>query len=83
MFNNIFSDDRAIYEITWEIMVLLDRPQMTTQHGTCALHAGELRLQIRTQKRRPENWPISRDKLCTKYYKNFKEFTQNIELDKV
>jgi hypothetical protein len=24
------------------------------------------------------NWPVSKDKLSTKYYKNFKEFTHNI-----
>jgi hypothetical protein len=30
-----------------------------------------------------ESWLISRNKLYTKYYKSFKEFTQNIELDKV
>jgi hypothetical protein len=38
---------------------------------------------LKAAARRPESWPISRNKLCTKYYKSFKEFTQNIELDKV
>ena len=30
-----------------------------------------------------ENWPVSKDKLTIKFYKNFKEFTNNILLDKV
>ena len=32
---------------------------------------------------RSENWPVSKDKLSIKYYKNFKEFTNNILLDKI
>ena len=32
---------------------------------------------------RSENWPVSKDKLSIKFYKNFKEFTNNILLDKV
>ena len=31
---------------------------------------------------RSENWPVSKDKLSIKYYKNLKEFTNNILLDK-
>jgi hypothetical protein len=30
MFNNIFSQNRAVYETTWENMMKPDRPQMTT-----------------------------------------------------
>ena len=30
-----------------------------------------------------ENWPVSKDNLSIKFYKNFKEFTNNILLDKV
>jgi hypothetical protein len=30
-----------------------------------------------------EKWPVSRDKLSTKFYRYFKEFTDNIKLDKV
>ena len=32
---------------------------------------------------RSENWPVCKDKLSIKFYKNFKEFTNNILLDKV
>ena len=32
---------------------------------------------------RTENWPVSKDKLNIKFYKNFKEFTNTILLDKV
>jgi hypothetical protein len=28
MFNNLFSENRAVYEIIWKNMVQLDRPQM-------------------------------------------------------
>jgi len=30
-----------------------------------------------------DKWPVSRDKLSTKFYRNFKEFMDNIKLDKV
>ena len=30
-----------------------------------------------------DKWPVSRDKLSTKFYRYFKEFTNNIQLDKV
>ena len=30
-----------------------------------------------------ENWPVSKDKLSIKFYKNFKEFENGILLDKV
>ena len=29
-----------------------------------------------------ESWPVSKDKLSIKFYKNFKEFTNNIILNK-
>jgi hypothetical protein len=48
----------------------------------CILYENE-RDRLKAAVRRQESWSISRNKLCTKYYKNFKEFTQNIELDKV
>jgi hypothetical protein len=32
---------------------------------------------------RSEKWPVSRDKLSIKFYKYFKEFTNNIKLDNV
>jgi hypothetical protein len=48
----------------------------------CKLYENE-RDRLKAAVRRPESWPISRNILCKKYYKSFKEFTQNIELDKV
>ena len=33
--------------------------------------------------KRSENWPVSKDKRSTKFYKNFKEFANSILLDKV
>jgi len=35
-----FSENRAIYEIMRENMVVSERPQMTTLYGACALHPG-------------------------------------------
>ena len=32
---------------------------------------------------RSENWPVNKDKLSIKFYKNFKEFANSILLDKV
>jgi len=32
---------------------------------------------------RSENWPVSKEKPSTKFYKNFKEFANSILLDKV
>ena len=49
MSHNIFPHDRAVYEITWENMVDIDRPQTTIEYGACALHAGCLTLQTHTQ----------------------------------
>jgi len=49
MFNDSFPENRAVYEIMWKNMVQPDRPQMKMQYGTCALHAGYLRLQTHTQ----------------------------------
>jgi hypothetical protein len=39
MFNNFFSENRAIYEITWTNLVQSDRPQKTTwrMRITCRL----------------------------------------------
>jgi hypothetical protein len=48
----------------------------------CKLYENE-RDTLKAAVRRPESWQISRNKLCTNYYKNFKEFTNNMELDKV
>jgi hypothetical protein len=40
MFNNFFSENRAIFEIMWKNMVQQpDTPQMRIQYGACALRA--------------------------------------------
>jgi hypothetical protein len=39
IFNNLFSENRVVYEIMWKNVVEADRPQMTTKRGTCAWHA--------------------------------------------
>ena len=44
-----FFENRVVYEIMWENTVEPERPQMTTEHGACALRAGYLRLQAQTQ----------------------------------
>ena len=41
----LFFENRAVYEIVWKNIVEPQRPQMTI----CALHAGYLMLQTRTQ----------------------------------
>jgi len=46
MFDNSFSENRAVYEIMWKNVVEPDGPQTTIQCGACALHAGLLRLLI-------------------------------------
>jgi len=51
-FTNFFPPKNASYcEIIWKNKVEPDRPQMTIKYDACALHAGYLRLQTRTQSR--------------------------------
>jgi hypothetical protein len=45
IYQQLFSEYRAIYEIMWKNMVEPNRPLMKTEHGACALHVGQLRLQ--------------------------------------
>ena len=40
MFCNFFPDNRAFCEIMQKNMVQPETPQMITQHGACASHAG-------------------------------------------
>ena len=40
MFNNFFSDKRAVSEIMSKNMVETEGPQMTSQYGAYTLHAG-------------------------------------------
>ena len=39
------------------------------------------RLRLKAEVTWSEKWPVSRDKLGIKFYKYFKEFTNNIKLD--
>jgi len=41
------------------------------------------RVKLKAVVTRSEKWPVSKDKLSIKFYKNFKEFMNNIILDKV
>jgi hypothetical protein len=40
LFSDFFSKNRAVYEIMQKNLVVPEGPQMTSQHGTYALHAG-------------------------------------------
>jgi hypothetical protein len=40
MFNTSFSENLALYEIISKNVVEPERPQMTSQYGAYALHAG-------------------------------------------
>ena len=53
MFNNFFPESRAVYNVMWKNKVEPNKPQMTTQYGACALHAGYARL--RTQVHTPSS----------------------------
>jgi hypothetical protein len=35
-----FPENRAVYEIMWNNIVQLDRPQLAIQYDACALHIG-------------------------------------------
>ena len=41
------------------------------------------RVRPKAEVSRSEKWPVSRDKLGIKFYKQFKKFTRNIKLDTV
>jgi hypothetical protein len=44
---------------------------------------GQERSRLKAVVIRTDKWPVSRDKLSTKFYRYFKEFTDSIKLDKV
>jgi len=48
MFNNFSFENRSVYEIMCKNTAESDRPQMW-QYGSCAPHAGYIRLQTHTQ----------------------------------
>jgi len=49
IFDNVFFENRAFYEITWKNRVKPDRSEMVIKYGTCALNAVYRRLQMHTQ----------------------------------
>jgi hypothetical protein len=50
MFSNFFFPEVfSVCEIMWKNVVQPDKPQMTTQYGAYAMHAGLLRLQTRAR----------------------------------
>jgi hypothetical protein len=36
----LFFENHAVYEVMWENTVETDKPKLTIQYGTCAVHAG-------------------------------------------
>jgi hypothetical protein len=47
----------------------------------CILHEQDRHI-LKAAVKRPESWPVSKEKLGIKCHKNFKEFTDNILLNK-
>jgi len=48
----------------------------------CKLFEQE-RTKLKTTVERTNKWPVSRDKLSVQFYRHFKEFMDNISMDKV
>jgi hypothetical protein len=53
MFNNLFSENRAVYEVMSKNTVGTEGPQMMSQYGANALHAGLARLHARMRMHTP------------------------------
>jgi hypothetical protein len=69
---------------------IIQSPMCSCRHGEqtvehilyhCKLHEHE-RDRLKASVIKSESWPVSKDILGIKYYKNFKEFTDNILLNK-
>ena len=60
-----------------------DKGQQTVDHiiYSCNLHEEE-RNRLKAVITRSEQWPVSENKLVLKYYKDFKQFTDNIVFNK-
>jgi hypothetical protein len=60
-----------------------NKGQQTVDHiiYNCSLQEQE-RERLKVVITRSEQWPVSKNKLVLKYYKNFKQFTDNIVLNK-
>jgi len=46
------------------------------------IHLEQERDKLKAVVKSPDSWPVSKDKFSIKYYKNFKDFTDNILLNK-
>jgi hypothetical protein len=42
----LFSENHTVYDIMSKNLVETEKPQMTSQYGACALHAGLARLHV-------------------------------------
>jgi hypothetical protein len=51
MFNHFFSENRTVYEMMSKNIAETEGPQITSQYGAYALHAGLVRLHARTPPR--------------------------------
>jgi len=60
-----------------------NKEDQTVDHTiySCKLHEQE-RDRMKASIIKPEHWPVSKHKLVQKYYNNFKQFTDNIVLNK-
>jgi hypothetical protein len=60
-----------------------NKGEQTVDHiiYNCSLHEQE-RERLKALITRSEKWPVSKNKLVLKYYKNFKQFTDNMVLNK-
>jgi hypothetical protein len=56
--------------------------QLTISYMTTANSHDHDRDKLKAAVIRPDSWPVSKVKLGAKYYKNFKDFTDNILLNK-
>jgi predicted RNA polymerase sigma factor len=56
VFNNLFSENRTIYEIISKNIVETDRSQTTSQYGAYSLHAVLARLYARMRMHTPTRW---------------------------
>ena len=72
------------YKITESPMCSCDEGEQSVDHilYECKLLEHE-RDRLKAAVIWSENWPVSKDKLSIKFYKNFKEFVNSILLDKV
>jgi pterin-4a-carbinolamine dehydratase len=71
------------YKINQNLMCHCKQGDQSVDHilFDCILHEQE-RDKLKAAVKRPDSWPVSKDKLGIKYHKNFKDFTNNILLNK-